>query len=354
MNKRLFQKKIIAAALAVLLVCVGCAGQGSAINKESMLLPSPAVKHLRFSIYEQADSEVRELAVRFAQDVERLSKGTVLVEIVVGPLGAKTMPDSDIDLALLRNIQIAQVDPLFSMFSLPFMYDDYKHMSRALNDGQIIDVLTQRLAEGGLEPLAALYSGNSWIVSIDRDLRNPSDFKDLAIAMRTDNADKLAAFEMLGAKVLPYTQTSVAGLLGAPGEMPPKQEEEGSVTVTIEAVEATLEQALNIKLSAQTLYLIDASHAIVPVWLVADTDSLAQLSSFERAALNEAVAGFHAAYEQHQVALDAARINELTAYGFTHTISERGTLSAVLYDSERYTLPAYFDRKLYRTIQTFA
>lgn len=91
-----------------------------------------------------------------------------------------------------------QLDERFSTFALPFLYDDHQHLSLALNSEELLGRLNTGLQPRGIRLLNAFYSGSAFLVSTKGELRTPSDYKGIAAALRTDNADKLAVFSSLG------------------------------------------------------------------------------------------------------------------------------------------------------------
>lgn len=186
---------------------------------------------------------------------------------------------------------MAQLDERFSTFALPFLYDDHQHLSLALNSEELLGRLNTGLQPRGIRLLNAFYSGSAFLVSTKGELRTPSDYKGIAAALRTDNADKLAVFSSLGARVLPYSASAIPNMLGAQAELLPEGADGPAEEVTVDTIEVDTEQALALEADPNTLFFIKSYHAAAPLWLGANEQSLASLTDYERAVLSEACAG---------------------------------------------------------------
>ena len=159
------------------------------------------VRVLTLLVPNTLDQVVLEQADAFAADAARLSGGQLVIDVRTGQAPADALTGGEADLAFLRNAQMAQLDERFSTFALPFLYDDHQHLSLALNSEELLGRLNTGLQPRGIRLLNAFYSGSAFLVSTKGELRTPSDYKGIAAALRTDNADKLAVFSSLGARV---------------------------------------------------------------------------------------------------------------------------------------------------------
>ncbi|MEM1484775.1 TRAP transporter substrate-binding protein DctP [Oscillospiraceae bacterium PP1C4] len=348
--------RFIALTMCIALLC-SC--KTSTVEIGVPELQGTKTRTLHFQVSSNLQPEVLEQTDAFADRVAALSGGMLQIEVMTGLPDDKTVKTKEADLAFLSNIQMAQADQLFSMFSMPFLYDDDTHMSVALNSEEIRSVLSQRLSSRGMVPLMAVYNGSNYLATDRRELRKPSDFKGLVIAMRTDNADKLMFFEALGAKVLPYTLSTVVPLFKTKVEILPKDLKLPSEIVTVDTVELSLEQTLQLLPDPQTLYLINTYHSLSPLWIVANRDVMSQLSDYERAILDEGLAGLVSELERLKIAHEQELLTQVKAQGITVVEVERSTIASALYGNkgsgtDRYKPPVYFDNRIYKMIQSFA
>ena len=204
-------RRALALALSLALLC-SCAPMEPGTQESE---PMRVVRVLTLLVPNTLDQVVLEQADAFAADAARLSGGQLVIDVRTGQAPADALTGGEADLAFLRNAQMAQLDERFSTFALPFLYDDHQHLSLALNSEELLGRLNTGLQPRGIRLLNAFYSGSAFLVSTKGELRTPSDYKGIAAALRTDNADKLAVFSSLGARVLPYSASAIPNLLGA-------------------------------------------------------------------------------------------------------------------------------------------
>lgn len=351
-------KRAAALALSLALLC-SCVPADAGTRDSA---PMQAVRTLTLFVPNILDPVVLEQADAFAADAARLSGGQLVIDVRTGRSGVDALTEGETDLAFLRNAQLAQLDERFSTFALPFLYDDNRHLSLALNSEEMLGWLNTGLEPRGIRLLTAFYSGSAFLVTTKGELRTPSDYRGIAAALRTDNADKLSVFTSLGARVLPYSASAIPNMLGAPAELLPESADGPAEEVTVDTTEVDTEQALALEADPNDLFFIKSYHAAAPLWLGANENSLAGLSGFERAVLGEACARLLAELEQVFAGQEAEAFDALRTRGMEIVEIERQQISAVLYDSsrnlpvdpERYVLPAYFDRKIYEIIQSYS
>lgn len=287
----------------------------------------------------------------FANRVETLSDGQLSVSIETGGLEEQSIMDGACDFAFLTSKQASKADAVFSTLSLPFFYDDADHMSLALNSEEMTDILTHRLAQKNLTPLAAVYNGSPCILTEEGLLRSPSDFKKLVLVLSSDHTPKADAFRLLGAQVSTYPKQSIVEVFQ---ENQRVRDENGNNIGRVEAVELDVAQVPQLMENPEDLYLIRTSHAIVPLWFMANAESFAQLSEFEQAVIHEAAAGLVAEMEEVWNEKETEQIQQFKQQGVTVVDAERLEFAAAIYDNkEKDELPSYFDWQIYRTIQLF-
>lgn len=351
-------RRALALILGLALLC-SCAPAESGPQESE---PMQVARVLTLLVPNTLDQVVLEQADAFAADAACLSGGRLTIDVRTGQEPADALTGGEADLAFLRNAQMAQLDERFSTFALPFLYDDQRHLSLALNSEELLGRLNTGLQPRGIRLLTAFYTGSAFLVSTKGELRTPSDYRGIAAALRTDNADKLTVFSSLGARVLPYSASAIPNMLGAQAELLPEGADGPAEEVTVDTIEVDTGQALALEADPNTLFFIKSYHAAAPLWLGANEQSLASLTEYERAVLGEACAGLLAGLERVYTEREAAAFDELRARGVEIVEIERQQVSAVLYDSSRslppdpgrYLPPAYFDRRLYEIIQSYS
>ncbi len=343
----------------VLLAGVLCASQlcGCSSAPAQPSGPGQTTQTLRFIVGDGLGADMLAAADAFADRVARVSGGSLTIDVRTGRAEFGALARGDAELMLLRNTQLARTNSLFSMFTLPFLYDDNRHMSLALNAQDVRAYVNEAIAPQGVSVLTALYTGGLFFVSDASEMRTPDDFRDLPIAMRTDSADKLALLGALGAQVVPYSRNAIPAAFDTQTQYLPPGGQTTPWTVTIGTVELEASQLAQIGADPNTLYLIKSFHTCSPLWLTANTGAVNRLGSYEQAVLAEACAGLLAELEERFIAAEQAAVDASEREGMLLVEPERAQIAAALYDgtAERaVALPAYFDRRLYDLIESYA
>lgn len=318
-------------------------------NNERSL--SPVGKVLTLEVDGDLGADILAKSKSFANRVEQLSNGKLIINVETGGAGEQNLLQGTCDLAFLSSQQASQADDIFSTLSLPFFYDDAAHMSLALNSEEMTDILTSRLSQKNLMPLAAIYNGSPCFITKKGLLRSPSDFKKLVMVLNSNSVPKADAFRMLDADVSTYPMQSVIEVFNKEERV---RDENGNNIGRVEAVELELQQVPELSEDPNDLFLIRTSHAIIPLWFMANAQSISNLSDFEQAVLREASAGLIADMEQIWQETESNLIRQFKDQGITVVDAERLEFAAAIYDNkEPADLPPYFDWQVYRTIQLF-
>lgn len=343
-------RKRIPAFLLVLLLLGGCQSSASGpLAATDVHQPM----QLLFLVDNSLPIEIVEAADRFADDVALYSKGILQVDVRIGASNQEVLRGRGCAISFLYNQQIANLQPAFSMLSLPFLYNDGAHMSAALNSEELMDRWWALLAPYKIKPLSAIYNGTDMLVTNQGALRAASDFNGVTIALHDGNPDKLAAFRALGANVLAYQEESLAAHLGESVQI----DEKGVVNeLSIDTVEVSPEQALSILERPEVLSVINTGHTLSPLWLAINSDDWDRMDDWERAVILEAGAGLTATLEENRRRLDYHLLGEMLAQGATVMDVERRRIANSLYGLDGHggpgmNMPGYFDARLYQIIQ---
>lgn len=320
-------------------------------NQEIVTGPAKEAKVLHLVVEETLTSPQEVQLQAAVNRVGQISDSMLQIEIVTPEQAEQA------DIRLLSNAQLAKLDGLFAMFSMPFIYDDPSHMTAALNSPEMLERLSQNLSEAQLLPLAALYSGDHCLVTDWKELRRPADFKGSSMAIESKDPRIQDVFGALGVQNMLQSDATEKMLHTSfsvtQGNTKPKQDGE------IDTVEISLQKALLLPEDFGTLYLTLTHHAISPLWVVADINAMNELNDFERACLFEGLSGLLGGWEQSYSTREQLIYDQLTQRGVSIVESERATITSALYGSggtgtERYKPPTYFDSKIYKLIQTFS
>ncbi len=340
------KQKVTAVVMSGLLMC-SC----SPINPGDEQEPAPAGKTLVMEVDSGLGADVLSESEAFAKQVEKLSGGALKIDVKAAATDINCLSQGSCDLAFLSSGQAARADDVFSMLSLPFLYDDASHMSLALNSTEMTGILSRKLAPGNLVPMAALYNGNRCVVTDKGLLRVPSDFKKLLMAADMDKTGSLNVFQMFGTAIAAYPAQSAVKAFNSRQEV---KDQDGKLVGRVDAVELALEQVQELLADPQGLFLIRTSHAIAPIWLLANAQTISQLSDYEQAVLKEATASLIAEMEESWQEKEDGLVQQFKTEGITTVDAERPEFAAAVYEIvDSTSIPKYFDRHIYRIIQLF-
>ena len=333
-------------------ICTGCSQPQDASANET-----PSVRVMTMQLDVGLAPDLQEMATLFADDVARVSGGHLMIQIVPGLPDAPAVQEGRTDIALLTTPQMAEADRVFSMFSLPFLYDSNRHMNVALNSEPMREQLEKVLEGKGIFPLLALYDGSAHLVTSGKELWAPADFVETSVALRSDSAEKIAVFEAMGANVLPYSQESVVSMLGQEMEILPEDWRDADKEVVVDAVEVAAGQEEELYQQTQAITFVSSYHSISPLWLVMGRELQEGLSAWERAVLQEGCAGLAARFDDARTAAEQQLRDGVAAHGFNVIEIERDSICAWLYEENEknttYMPPDYFNPYFYRIIQDY-
>lgn len=349
----MIRRRLTAAAIGLMAALCGC---GQRMHSPT-LLSSPAQTHtLVLQANCNLNRHVQVCINEFADAVEQMSGGSLTIDVQLDYPDDTTVGRGEADMVLLNNAQIARADRLFAMFSLPFLFDNGRHMTSALNSEEVRKILEQRLSEREIFPMAVFYNGSRHLVTGGQELRTAADFRGMTVAMSVGSADETAVFQALGVRVLPDAGTSLLSRLGERVELPAQDGKSESVSVS--AVEVTLDQMLDLSHPPERMRLINSYHSMEPLWLFMSSQSFDQLTGWEQAVLLEGCAGLTAGIEERRAAREVSLREQIRSKEIPEVDVERLAIAGVLYGkngqgTDLYTPPDYFDPRVYQLIQRF-
>lgn len=347
----------VAAALSAAVLLTGCK-QVLQYRAALPVTPIQTPRSLTFQVSSSLGREILDQADRFADYLEKISDGQISVEVTVGMPDQNTVATGETDFCILTSAQIAQLNDVFSMLQMPFLYDSYRHMGMVLNSERMLEKLSDRLEESGVVPLAAVAEQGNVLVCSQKAVRVPADFRELVIAVQADNTQKQRLLEALGARVQSYALQNVTGKLGAELDLLLADEQEEPVQIN--TVEASFEQVLALPQQEDTrFYMMNSYHDVVPLWVVVNRASYESLNQKETAWLQEGCAALLAGIDLSREAKEMRALSAIRAQGIRIVDLERRDVALWLYGgkgegSDLYPIPENFDPMLYRLIQAYA
>lgn len=147
---------------------------------------------IKFSHVVAVDTPKGKAAEKFRELAEKGTKGRVKVEVY--PNSALYKDKEEMEALQLGAVQmlapsLAKFGPLgvkeFEMFDLPFIFDSYDELHKVTN-GPIGKSLLKRLEAKGIAGLAYWDNGLK-VMSANKPLRNPEDFKGLKMRIQSSN-----------------------------------------------------------------------------------------------------------------------------------------------------------------------
>jgi len=156
-------------------------------------------------------------AVKMAEEVAKRTGDKVTIQVFPNQqLGNERdmiegMQLGTIDLAVINTPLLASFDSRYQIFDMPFMFNDWAHVSRVVN-GQIGQDLLKSLESKNLKGLAYSTAGHRHVLNYKRPIKTPDDLKGLKIRV-LDNPVHVAIVNAMGANATPMQYSEVATAL---------------------------------------------------------------------------------------------------------------------------------------------
>jgi tripartite ATP-independent transporter DctP family solute receptor len=156
-------------------------------------------------------------AVKMAEEVAKRTGEKVSIQVFPNQqLGNERdmiegMQLGTIDLAIINTPLLASFDSRYQIFDMPFMFNDWAHVSRVVN-GQIGQDLLKSLEAKNLKGLAYSTAGHRHVLNYKRPIKTPDDLKGLKIRV-LDNPVHVAIVNAMGANATPMQYSEVATAL---------------------------------------------------------------------------------------------------------------------------------------------
>jgi len=111
----------------------------------------------------------------FIEKVEAISNGYIKIEITQGN-DILEMLDKGYDIAFASNAEFARANGDFLIYSSPFYFTDYNHLTMTLNSQQFYSAMRNtNISLLNSMPLGAFYDGNNYIISSREEMYDTID-----------------------------------------------------------------------------------------------------------------------------------------------------------------------------------
>jgi tripartite ATP-independent transporter DctP family solute receptor len=215
-------------------------------------------------------------ALKFKEELERLSKGKILVQIFPNAqLGTvrevfESLQMGTVDVTASVSSVIANFVPEVSVYDLPCLLDNYEHAYRTL-DGKVGERLNKQLRANGVEPLGWWQIGFRNVTS-NKDIKTLEDFKGVRIRIMASNIFR-DMFLQLGVDPVPMDWGELFTAL-----------QQG----TVDGQENPYTQILDTNFYEVQKYLVETEHAYSPALFSMSAITWANLTPEQQAAVREA------------------------------------------------------------------
>lgn len=263
-----FRRSVTCAALAAAVLALGSAAAQAQLTT------------LRMRGAYAAETTSSKAMLIFKAEAERLSGGTLAFDLVPdtpGVGGAREVLDEIRTQGAFGTWigapGLSRLVPEIGALSLPFMFDNYDQVARAL-EGRVGATIDAKLAAKGFTVLGWMQWGARQVMNSKRPLRTLDDFKGLRVRVQVDET-QLATFRALGAIPVPLDLKDILAAL-----------RQGDV----DSYEGPYSTIYDYKFYEYQKYISDSSHVLDLIIVVANRKAFMSLQPGEQKAIREAAA----------------------------------------------------------------
>ncbi len=287
-----FRRSVTASALTAAVLALSAAAQAQ-----------PATLRLH-GVYAAEDTSSRAMEI-FKAEAERLSGGTLAIELIPdtpGVGGAREVMDE------VRTQRVfgtwigapgfSRLVPEIGALSLPFVFDNYDQVARALK-GPVGASIEAKLAAKGFLVLGWMQWGARHVMNSKRPLKTLDDFNGLKIRVQV-NETHLATFRALGANPVALDLKDIHAAL-----------RQGDV----DGYEGPYLTIYDYKFYEHQKYISDSAHVLDLIVVVVNKQAFMSLQPREQKAIREAAATACAQQWKMTAAEDAGALVKLKEKG---------------------------------------
>ncbi len=149
--------------------------------------------------FNQPEGHPEMVAVQeFSKKLEAATNGKYAIEVFPNELlgsqkeTIEMVQNGSLEFSLVAGSLLENWSPDFSVFNLPYVFKDYKHLQRVVKDKKIVGDLFKSIEPQGITVLCAQYSGTRNVYTKSKEVRTPADLKGLKIrVMQSDTMVKM-------------------------------------------------------------------------------------------------------------------------------------------------------------------
>ena len=263
--------RLLAMAIAAGLLTTGCASN----DLDSPLRPGNNSLQVRISVSSTADSAERDGMRLFVDKLVEYSDVPLDISLFYEEDPESSLLAGEADLILSDSAALIPYDSDFAIYSSPFYFRDYEHMTMTLNSPTFLQLTEQDCAENlQARQLGVLYGGTMMVISKESPIRAVKDMQEFTLAEPNDDYTAAAFGELFG-QVMPA------------GDTPAETWQDDAVTA-MEINSAQLGQLLDEDM--EHAYLIHTAHRIEMDWLYVSESFYQSAGEQLQAAMQEASA----------------------------------------------------------------
>ena len=149
--------------------------------------------------FNQPEGHPEMVAVQeFSKKLEAATNGKYAIEVFPNELlgsqkeTIEMVQNGSLEFSLVAGSLLENWSPDFSVFNLPYVFKDYKHLQRVVKDKKIVGDLFKSIEPQGITVVCAQYSGTRNVYTKSKEVRTPADLKGLKIrVMQSDTMVKM-------------------------------------------------------------------------------------------------------------------------------------------------------------------
>jgi TRAP-type transport system periplasmic protein len=261
-------------------------------------------KTIKLGHPQSATSAFHAGAEAFAQEVEKLSKGALKVQLFPGGTlgGEREMVEAvqlgTIEVVVTSTGPVGNFVPETLITDIPFLFRDYDHARKTL-DGSIGQDILAKFPSKGMVGLAWAENGFRHVTNSKRAVNNPDDLKGLKLRTM-ENPVHMLAFRTMGAQPTPMAFPEVFGAL-----------QQG----TVDGQENPIPVIVSSKFGQVQKNLTLTGHVYSPALFITSTSFFGSLSAEHKKVMQDAAKFGATAMRRKVNEIENKGIDELKAQG---------------------------------------
>lgn len=263
--------RFVKALVLTMVLLLGLASAGCSKGAEVEDEMGEEVITFKFSHHESLQHDYHLVAEQIAQEVEEQTDGRIVIDVFGGGQlgGLKENTDGinsgTIDLAWVDSGSLQTFNPKAGVFALPFMFDSFEHVGRAV-DGDVGEAFKEAILEKtNIRLMGVGYAGFRYFASTT-PINSVDDMKLLKIRVPE----------------IPLYVNTMRALGASPTPIPWGEIYTSLQTGVVEACEGAPKDLYNSKVHEVTEYLIPTGHIFTDSCLIMNENSFQRLSNTDK------------------------------------------------------------------------